>query len=322
MARPSFSSAIARSPYQSNEISAMPSTPLVDLPLYPTLHRSTHSLGILATNIMVTEGNTAQNSSRRSSLGQGYQKSKASLKSAFKIFKKTKSNSEPSTRASSRRESQNYVSKTSVLESYKKTKSKSEPSSKASSHRESQDHVFRELTLAFCEEAESKSEPSSKASSRRESQDHVFRDLTLTFCEEKESKAEPSSEASSRRESQDHASSTPNNSARPLTPRLLVTPSTPSSSPTTTTTPDTHYLSPPQEYRSMASRQPSSLLDPIVTQRRQQMNAEKTRARKIATDEETFIRQRMSKNGRGKEFPNYRLVELIGKGTYGRVFLA
>ena len=70
----------------------------------------------------------------------------------------------------------------------------------------------------------------------------------------------------------------------------------------------------------MASRQ--SLLDPAAISRHQQLSAQKARTTKIARDEEAFIRERMRKKGVEHLFPNYRFVDFIGKGTYGRVFQA
>ncbi|KAL9102771.1 MAG: hypothetical protein Q9163_002133 [Psora crenata] len=72
----------------------------------------------------------------------------------------------------------------------------------------------------------------------------------------------------------------------------------------------------------MASRQPSSLLNPAAITRHQQLTAERARTTKIARDEEAFIRERMRKKGTEHLFPKYRFVDFIGKGTYGRVFQA
>ena len=77
----------------------------------------------------------------------------------------------------------------------------------------------------------------------------------------------------------------------------------------------------PRLPKIMASRQ--SLLHPATAHRIQaQVSEAKARTRKIAEDEEKFIRERMRKAGTEHLFPKYRFLDFIGKGNYGRVFQA
>lgn len=77
----------------------------------------------------------------------------------------------------------------------------------------------------------------------------------------------------------------------------------------------------PRLPKIMASRQ--SLLHPATAHRIQaQVSEAKARTHKIAEDEEKFIRERMRKAGTEHLFPNYRFLDFIGKGNYGRVFQA
>ena len=70
----------------------------------------------------------------------------------------------------------------------------------------------------------------------------------------------------------------------------------------------------------MASRKTSTSLDPMALARHQQFADHTTRTKEMAAKEENDIRQAMAKDG--KQFPNYKFIDFIGKGTYGRVFHA
>ena len=80
------------------------------------------------------------------------------------------------------------------------------------------------------------------------------------------------------------------------------------------TTPETS----PNQPASMTSRSNATLLD----QRRRTITEAKARTHKMAVEEEKALRERMRKNGNEDGFPNFKFVDLIGKGTYGRVYLA
>lgn len=97
------------------------------------------------------------------------------------------------------------------------------------------------------------------------------------------------------------------------------------SSPTSTFTrysPTTTPASSPQTPPKMATRQSSNMLDPAAAARRRQMSETKTRTHDMAVQEEKAIRARMREKGIEDQFPDYRFVDFIGKGTYGRVYLA
>ena len=90
----------------------------------------------------------------------------------------------------------------------------------------------------------------------------------------------------------------------------------------THSTPTTTPASSPQSICTMAARQSTNLLDPAAAARRQQMNETKTRTHEMAVQEERAIRSRMREKGIEDQFPSYQFVDFIGKGTYGRVYLA
>lgn len=87
-------------------------------------------------------------------------------------------------------------------------------------------------------------------------------------------------------------------------------------------TPTTTPASSPHSTYAMAARQSTNLLDPAAAARRQQMTETKTRTHEMAVQEERAIRSRMREKGIEDQFPSYRFVDFIGKGTYGRVYLA
>ncbi|KAG8527014.1 uncharacterized protein KY384_008443 [Bacidia gigantensis] len=70
----------------------------------------------------------------------------------------------------------------------------------------------------------------------------------------------------------------------------------------------------------MAARKQSSSLDPGAAYRRQSFVEHTNRTQQMAVKEEHDIRQAMAK--KGHQFPHYRFLDFIGKGTYGRVFHA
>ena len=72
----------------------------------------------------------------------------------------------------------------------------------------------------------------------------------------------------------------------------------------------------------MAARPSAGKLDPVAALRRRTITESKARTHKMAVDEERALRDRMRRNGNEERFPNYKFIDFIGKGTYGRVYQA
>ena len=89
-----------------------------------------------------------------------------------------------------------------------------------------------------------------------------------------------------------------------------------------TSTPSTSVDNSPRSPHIMATRKPSAQLDPAAAQRRRTITESKARTHRMAVEEENALRERMKRNGAEDRFPNYKFIDFIGKGTYGRVYQA
>ena len=97
---------------------------------------------------------------------------------------------------------------------------------------------------------------------------------------------------------------------------------TPPSSKTSSANSSGSFGTPLTSPSTMAARTNAANMDPAAAMRRRTITESKARTHRMAVDEERALRERMRRNGTEDRFPNYKFVDFIGKGTYGRVYQA